>query len=161
MSPRAAAAALAAIAALACGAARAIDCNVAATGVAFGMYDPVLTAPTDSTGSVTLRCTHLGGGAVKASYTIALSAGASGTFAQRQLRAGGSWLAYNLYDGATRTRVWGDGTQGSAVVAGSLLVNPGRFRLNEAVHPVYGRVPPLQAADTGSYADTILVTLSF
>jgi spore coat protein U-like protein len=28
-------------------------------------------------------------------------------------------------------------------------------------HTVYGRVPALQDADTGNYADSILVTLTF
>jgi spore coat protein U-like protein len=92
---------------------------------------------------------------------VTLSAGSSGTFAQRQMRAGRAVLNYNLFDDATRTRVWGNGTGGSVLVAGTLLVNPGNYVVNEIIHPIYGRIPAQQGADTGSYGDTILVTLTF
>lgn len=152
---------VAALGVLASGSAHALDCTFFTSGVAFGVYDGALTTPTDSTGNATLRCTHIGGGAVKTSYTIALSRGASGSFVQRQLRAGNSVLNYNLFTDATRTRVWGDGSAGSAIVAGTLLVNPGNFVINEAAHPIYGRIPAQQSADSGNYADQILVTLTF
>lgn len=150
-----------ALVALACNSAHALDCTFFTSGVAFGVYDGARATPTDSTGNATLRCTHVGGGAVKTSYTIALSRGVSGSFVQRQLRAGNSVLNYNLFTDATRTRVWGDGSAGSGIVAGTLLVNPGNFVINEAVHPIYGRIPAQQSADSGAYADQILVTLTF
>lgn len=139
----------------------AIDCTVATTGVAFGAYDATLAVPTDSVGNITVRCNHLGGGATRATYTVGLSAGSSGNFARRTMRAGKSTLEYNLFSSAARTQVWGNGSGGSTLVGGSLLVNPGKFAINEIVHPIYGRIPPLQAPEPGSYSDTILVTLSF
>ena len=154
-------ASLAAFALLACAEARAVDCLVSTTGVAFGVYDAALTTPTDSTGNLTVRCTHQGGGATRVTYTVALSTGGSGTFAQRQMRSGPAVLRYNLFDSATYARVWGNGTGGSGLVAGSFVVNPGRFTVNEFAHPIFGRIPAQQAVDTGSYSDTILVTLTF
>lgn len=141
--------------------ATALDCTVATNGVAFGVYDASLATPTDSVGNVTVRCTHVGGGAARASYTVALSAGSSGNVARRTMRAGKSQLDYNLFSSATRAQVWGNGTGGSTLVGGSLLVNPGKFAFNESVHPIYGRIPPLQSPEPGNYTDTILVTLSF
>lgn len=141
--------------------AHAVDCTFYTSGVAFGVYDGTLAAPTDSTGNASLRCSHVGGGAVKTSYAISLSAGVSGSFVQRHLRAGNSVLGYNLFTDATRTQVWGDGSGGSAIVAGTLLVNPGNYVINEAVHPIYGRIPARQSADSGAYADQILVTVTF
>lgn len=141
--------------------ATAIDCTVATTGVAFGAYDASLATPTDSVGNVKVRCNHVGGGALKASYTVALSAGSSGSFSRRTMRAGKSVLDYNLFSSATRAQVWGNGTSGSTLVGGSLLVNPGKFSVNEIVHPIYGRIPPLQSPEPGNYTDTILITLSF
>lgn len=158
---RAASVALATLALCAGLDARALDCTVSATGVAFGVYDAAASAPADSTGRITVRCVHLGGGAARTGYSIALSPGASGSYAQRQMRSGTSSLNYNLFDDATRLRVWGNGTAGSAMVTGSLVVNPGRFATNEASYPIYGRIPAQQAADTGTYSDTILVTLTF
>ena len=49
----------------ACFDAQALDCTLSATGVAFGVYDAASTTPTDSAGNVSVRCTHVGGGAVK------------------------------------------------------------------------------------------------
>jgi spore coat protein U-like protein len=152
---------VAAIALLAGAPANALDCTFFTSGVAFGVYDGTLAAPSDSTGSATLRCTHTGGRALKTSYTIALSAGNSGSFVARQLRAGAAALNYNLFTDATRTQVWGDGTRGSGIVAGTLLVNPGNFTINESVHSIYGRIPAQQSADSGAYSDQILVTLTF
>jgi spore coat protein U-like protein len=158
---RSARAALATLALFMCFDAQALDCTVSATGVAFGVYDAASTVPTDSAGNVSVRCTHLGGGAVKTNYSITLSTGSSGAYAQRRMRAGTSFLNYNLFTDAARLQVWGNGTAGSTLVAGSLLVNPGNFVINEMSHPIYGRIPAQQAADTGSYSDTILVTLTF
>jgi spore coat protein U-like protein len=142
-------------------AAYAIDCTVATSGVAFGTYDASLATPTDSVGNLTVRCSHVGGGALKTSYTVALSAGSSGDFTRRTMRAGQSTLDYNLYSSASRLQVWGNGSRGSVLVGGSLLVNPGKFAINEMVHPIYGRIPPLQSPEPGTYSDTLLVTLSF
>jgi len=141
--------------------AQALDCTFSTTGVAFGVYDPVASTASTATGNLTVRCTHIGGGATKANYTAALSTGSSGTYAQRQMRAGGSILNYNLFDGASYTRIWGNGTAGTGVIVGSLLVNPGSNQVNEAFHPIYGNIPAQQSAAIGSYTDTILVTLTF
>jgi spore coat protein U-like protein len=40
-------------------------------------------------------------------------------------------------------------------------VNPGNFQQNVMDHPIFGRIPAQQAVDTGTYSDTILVTLTF
>jgi len=153
--------ALAAVALLGCADARALDCLLSVSGVAFGVYDAVITAPTDATGSLIVRCTHEGGRGMRLNYTVELSPGSSGSYARREMRSGPSVLNYNLFDSATYTRVWGNGTSGSGLVAGSLVVNPGNFAINEFRHPIYGRIPAQQAVDSGAYSDTILVTLTF
>jgi len=139
----------------------ALDCQISVTGVAFGTYDPLVTTATTSTGNVRVRCVHIGGGAVRANYTVDLSQGSSNSYAQRTMRSGNSQLLYNLFNSATYTQIWGNGTGGSVRVAYSLLVNPGNFAQNVADHPIYGRIPAAQAADTGMYTDTILVTMTF
>jgi spore coat protein U-like protein len=159
--PRAIAPLVAALALLTWSHARALDCFVSVTGVAFGTYDPLVTTATTSTGNVQVRCVHLGGGAVRANYTVDLSQGSSNSYAQRTLRSGTSVLNYNLFNGATYTQIWGNGTGGSVRVAYSLLVNPGNFAVNVMDHPIYGRIPAQQAVDTGMYSDTILVTMTF
>lgn len=125
--------------------AQSTTCTASATGVAFGTYDPFSSAPLDSTGSISVTCSS------STSYTIALSAG-QGSFATRTLTSGVHPLAYNLYTDVLRTTVWGDGSGPTATVAGSGT---------SASFNVYGRVPALQNAYVGSYADTIVVTVNF
>ncbi len=140
----------------------AVDCSLAATGVAFGVYDPLATAPDDSSGSVTVTCTHLSGGTSQISYTIGLSTGSSGTYLQRRLRDGPALLNYNLFTNLGRTLIWGNGGPGTTVAAGSFKVGPGSGNnRREAQHPVYGRSPALQDTPSGNYADAIVVTLEF
>jgi spore coat protein U-like protein len=138
------------------------DCSVSSTGVAFGTYDPLVSVGTDSTGNLTVACAHVSGGGQRVNYTVALSAGNSATFTQRWLRAGVATLTYNLFDTAARARIWGDGSAGTVVVSGGFAVGPGQGNSRrEVVHPIYGRIPPLQAVATGNYTDTIVITLTF
>ncbi len=140
-----------------------VDCTVTASGPAFGTYDPTLSADDDSTGSVTVTCNYISPGSVAdAVYTLALSTGSSGTYAARRMNAGSSQLGYNLFTDAARSQVWGNATGGSAVISGTLRVGPGVGNgTRSQTYTVYGRVPALQDADTGSYSDSILVTLTF
>lgn len=128
-------------------AARAQSCTVAVTPVSFGDYSPFAAAPTDSAGRVTMQCSGSG------SYAVAIGVGehAGGSFANRRMWNGQSYLSYQLYANAARTAVWGDGTGGSAtmpVAASGALA-------------IYGRIPPRQAVTAGAYADTILVTILY
>ncbi len=139
-----------------------VDCSVSTTGVAFGTYDPTVATPNDSTGDLRVVCSHTTGGGNRVNYTVALSAGSSGSYVQRLLHAGTATLAYNLFDSATRTRVWGDGTGGTGLIGGALTVGPGvGNRVREESHPIYGRIPAQQSPATGQYTDTIVVTLTF
>jgi spore coat protein U-like protein len=140
----------------------AVDCSLAATGVVFGVYDPLASDPDDSSGSVTVTCTHLSGGSEGISYTVGLSTGSSGTYLQRRLSDGPALLNYNLFTNLARTLIWGNGGPGTTVAAGSLRVGPGGGnKTRQTVHPVYGRSPALQDVPSGNYADAIIVTLEF
>jgi spore coat protein U-like protein len=140
----------------------AVDCSIATSGVAFGVYDAALPTPADSAGTVTIRCTHVSGGASRINYAMLLSTGGSGSYAQRQLRAGPLLLNYNLYGDVGRTRIWGNGSGGTFVASGAFTVGPGvGNRTQVGTHTLYGRLPALQDALPGDYADSILVTLEF
>lgn len=133
----------------------AVNCTVRATPVAFGSYNVFNASPLDATGTITVRCTGLGGSPV--SYDIKLSAGLSGSYAPRQMANGANRLNYNLYTAATRLNVWGDGSAGTSFVSGS-TTQSGSETIN---HTVYGRVPALQNVAVGSYSGNITVTLTF
>jgi spore coat protein U-like protein len=139
------------------------DCSVAATGVAFGDYDIVLVTPYDSTLDVTVTCTYVPpGGATGVNIQASLSTGVSGSYSPRQMAFGPARLNYNLYRDAARTSIWGNGLSGTAIATASFTVGPGVGNGTRiAQFPVYGRVPELQAVDSGAYSDTIVVTVTF
>jgi len=130
------------------------QCLISATSLTFQPYTPGGGAVT-GTSTVTLRCTN---GAI---YAVGLSAGstAGATMSQRLLASASNTLQYNLYTSNAHTTVWGDGSSGSAVVAGysSGFATP-------IALTVYGQVPDSAANKTappGTYSDTIVVVLSY
>jgi spore coat protein U-like protein len=134
-------------------AARLEACTVSAAGVSFGVYNILLPAPNDSTGSVVLQCSPS-----DKNIRVSLGTGSSGTYAARTLVQGSNQLLYNLYRDATRTAVWGDGTGGTAV----LLIPTWTGGPNTSqTHVIYGRMPAQQDAASGIYADSIVVTVDF
>lgn len=156
MSPRAqllsAACVALAAAAQPCGA----TCTVSAVGLAFGNYDGLRVAPTDSIGSVAVTCIARRGAFFP--YSIALSAG-GGTFGARSMRSGSGYtLNYNLYLGADRSVVWGDGNGGTGVLQDAQSLDRVNMTRN---YPVYGRMPSRQHLPPGVYTDSIVVTLDF
>lgn len=126
-------------------------CSVAAAALNFGAAIPnPINSNVDVTGAVTATCS------TGAPYTLALSAGggAGATFAARRMTSGPNGLTYSLYSDAGRSVVWGNGTLGS-----SLSNNTGNGTAQ--VITVYGRIPSPQTVPTGTYSDTITVTITF
>jgi spore coat protein U-like protein len=76
------------------------------------------------------------------------------------MSSGPSRLNYNLYRDASRGQVWGDGTASTGVVNATMRFNFFQFS-NSASHNAYGRIPAGQSANPGSYADNIVVTITF
>lgn len=130
------------------------SCTVSGTTLNFGNnIDPFSAAtPLDSTSTLTVACTNT------TPYQVALSAGTNAggatNFGSRAIKNGSNTLAYQLYSDASRTTVWGNGTNSSAQVSGS--GSGGNQSLN-----IYGRLPSLSGAVPGSYTDTVTVTITY
>jgi spore coat protein U-like protein len=135
------------------------NCSVASTALAFGTFAPQSGTPQDATATVTVTCVCpslcLG-----IRYTVAVSAGSSGTFSTRRMSAGIPTLPYNGYDSAARSTVWGDSTGGTSL--------PSRCRLAGAiggtwVEPItfYGRIPAATGVAAGNYSDLLTVTVTY
>ena len=141
----------------------AADCSIAAVALNFGAYDPALTSPDDSVGSVTVTCRHIAGSAARINYRVTLSNGTNGTNAStRQMAAGQGRLGYNVFNDPAHTQVLGNGLGGTVIASGSMLIGPGSGNGTRTfTHPVYGRIPQLQDAVPGTYNDTLLVTLTY
>ena len=129
------------------------SCTVtSAVPVAFGGYDMFDSAPTVSTGAISLECVDL---APTDTVRIDLDGGTARSFAARTLVRGLSRLAYNLYLDAVHSLVWGDGTGGSA--------SYGPFQPGAGVNTVilYGKIPAGQSVGAGSYTDTLTITVQY
>jgi spore coat protein U-like protein len=127
-------------------------CTVTTIGVAFGTYSSSHGTPTDGVGGISLACHPA------ARPVIAIDAGSSGAYSERQMRSGTHQLGYNLFTDASRTVVWGNGSGGTATVSPTGTVSAG---VRQFSAPVYGRIPARQNAAAGSYGDTLMVTITF
>lgn len=125
------------------------SCSVSATAIAFGAYNPT-GGNVDTTNTVTATCTS------GTAYNIGLDAGgASGaTVTTRKMSSGSDRLNYSLYSDSGRSTNWGN-TVGTDTVA-----DTGNGTAQG--HTVYGRIPGSQTTvPTGSYSDTITVTVTY
>ncbi|KAK6024708.1 spore Coat Protein U domain protein [Ostertagia ostertagi] len=134
-------------------------CTLGTTNVAFGTYSPLAFGNTDTTGTVKVDCGGVVGLLIP--FSIAISAGGSGSYANRQMKSGSNQLAYNLYTDASYTTVWGDGTSSSQLVNAGVTLDLAGLAPTQNFY-VYGRIPGRQlSAVPGVYVDTISVTLTY
>ena len=131
------------------------SCSATTTNASFGTYDPTTTAPTDTSGTITVNCT--GVVALLGTVEVAASAGTSGNVAQRTMRKGVDPLNYNLYTDPARLIVFGDGTAGSQTITRPLN---GLLVFGQSVF-FYGRIPARQWARVGNYTDAIVITVTY
>ncbi len=116
--------------------------------LAFGVVTPGVQR--DGSVLISAVCT------VGTPYTLALDAGTGtgATVASRRMTSGGDTLDYTLFQDASRTTLWGDGTGGTSTRSSTGTGLAQSFT-------VYGRVPSSAAAAVGSYTDTITVTATY
>ncbi len=138
----------------------AVSCQVAATGPAFGTYNPTNTSATVANGTLTATCTLTSGNSATVTLTSSYSTGASGTFSSRVMLSGISRLSYNLYYDAAYTQIRGDGTGGSQTGSASLSLTRAT-PTQEIQSTIYGRVTASQDVAPGTYTDTITVTVTY
>jgi spore coat protein U-like protein len=125
-------------------------CSIAATTLAFGGYNVFNPANLDAQSTVTAQCTSDTG------YHIRMDKGLNGADITHRAMAAASSppnLNYALYRDAAQTLNWGE-TDGVDTVDGTGNGLPQSYT-------VYGSIPALQNVNTGSYVDTITVTLTF
>lgn len=139
---------------LSAGSALAAQCNVTATPISFGLYDPLATVPTDTTGTINVTCRTPPRRPPQV-VTIQLTAGNSGNFAQRSMTSatGGASLLYNLFTDPSMATAFGDGTGGSATLTSTV------DRATPWTVTIYGRMPALQPVPPSTYSDMLTVTI--
>ena len=122
-------------------------CSVDIAYTHFGIYQPFDSAPLDTTGVIAITCP------VATNYIIRLDAGSSptGYYPRKLVSTGASSLDYNLYIDISRSRIWGDGLDGTYAQAGFGTGNLA----------IYGRIPGSQNVKDGVYIDTIGVLVEY
>ncbi|WP_349742710.1 Csu type fimbrial protein [Roseateles cavernae] len=135
------------------------SCTVGTTPLLFGSYNPLAHGHTDSSASIKVDCGGVAGLLIP--YNVAISAGGSGSFANRHMSLGAHQLGYNLYTDAARSTVWGDGTAATLLMSASITLDVLGLAPQQT-HWVYGRLPGRQlGAVPGIYTDTLSVTLTY
>ena len=128
------------------------ECNITATPLAFGEYDPVgahQAADLDGTATITLTCTK---GAV-ASVALSLGLNASGSTRQMRSMTGDS-LTYELHQDSSRLFVWNEEITSLLTLGPALSMAPRDLT-------VHGRVFGGQDVRAGTYTDSVLATVNF
>ena len=137
-----------------------VNCTASASGIAFGIYNPLSATGTASTGTIRVNCTGSGTGAATVTLNVTLSTGLSGSYATRKMFSGSNPLNYNIYWSSAYNQIVGDGSGGS--FAGStapFTVRAGGS--NFATGTLYGLIPASQDVAPGGYNDVITVTVTY
>jgi spore coat protein U-like protein len=127
------------------------NCTISAGALNLGTFDGTNNLTANSTSTV--RCSN------GTDYTVDLSAGSSGSFANRTLTNGSNSLVYNLYTAGDYQTVWGNGQNGTGRAS-----DIGEGMGNPITHTVHGRLLASQnqgAIDAGDYSDTITATITY
>lgn len=126
------------------------NCAVSASDLAFGNYTAGSGSPVTATTTVSVTCTQA------LAYTVALDGGQTSSDVTARAMTDGAThnLTYGLYTTNAYSTVWGDGSAGTATVAGT--GNGAAQALT-----VYGRIPASQFVAAGSYTDRVTVTVNY
>ena len=127
------------------------NCTISAAALNLGTFDGTNNLTANST--ITVRCSN------GTDYTVDLSPGSSGSFANRTLTNGANSLVYNLYTAGDFQTIWGNGQNTTGRVSGL-----GTGMGNAITHTVHGRLLASQnqgAIDAGDYSDTITATITY
>jgi len=125
----------------------AANCVISASDLNFGVVTD-LSRDLDAQTAISVACSA---GLV---HSIGLDGGRMGAAdpTQRQMTGGGSAMRYGLYHDAGRSRPWGASAQNSQAGVGTGAAQ---------TIPVYGRIPAGQKLAPGTYADVVVVTVSY
>lgn len=120
------------------------SCALSASTLTFNAMPTGTTAGTDSQAAVTVTCS------ASTPYTISLDNGQNFSGGRRMSNSG-SYVNYDLYKDSSRTATWSSTSGINGTGNGSAQS-----------HTIFGRVPAGQSVpNTGSYADTIVATISY
>lgn len=132
--------------------AEAQNCSATVTDVDFGLPDPLAGDAVDALATVHVRCNNIPlPQLVKMCMSVGSGAGGAGSGVRYMVGPQGQKLAYQLYQDASRTLIWGPSGGGEGAVPGVLL-GTGVFVPSERNVTMYARLFPNQSeAPIGLY----------
>lgn len=128
-------------------------CSLVATPVAFGNYDHTASGNLGATGSVTETCTNGTAAVITLGQGLSPAAGSTDDVPLRQMASGLNQMAYFLYSDPGQVIPWGNTPATGVAQAGTGSAG--------ATLTVYGFVDAGQNLPIGSYADTVVATVTF
>ena len=131
------------------------NCTISAGSLAFGTYDPVVAnASTALNGSATLTVTCTNGAAATLTLGQGSNAntGSTDTAPLRRMKTGTNFLSYSLYQDSGRSTTWGNTSATGVSYTGTGSVGS---------VTVFAAVAAAQNVPAGSYADTVVATITF
>ena len=132
-----------------------MSCTIAAGAMTFASYDPTAAADNDATATITSTCTAGGAAVITMGQGDRSRSGSTDAIPLRAMYSGGDageHLLYALYSDSAGGTVWGN-TSGS----GKSITADGTAQ----DFTVHGRIPKTQTVSSGTYNDSVLVTLTY
>jgi spore coat protein U-like protein len=132
------------------------SCNVSASTLNFGSSPNLITSNIDSSATVTAQCTNT------TPYSIGLDNGINANGSQRRMQLGaGNYVNYNLYTDSAYSHAWTTTTATTSCTGGASTCALGTGTGSNQNYTVYGQVPAQTAPSSGTYNDTVVVTVTF
>ena len=124
------------------------NCTIGATAISFGSQG-ILSSNKDAQGTLNIQCSQ------SLPYLVSLDGGLSGATnpTQRKMTFSTANVVYGLYQDSARSVPWGS-TSGVNTASGT------GTGLTQTIN-VYGRVAPQTTPQPGTYADTIVATITY
>ena len=139
----------------------AATCSVTAAVLTFGQYDRLSNIPNTTPGLVRVSCTK---DPLAITETVALTLlllpSTPGVGGSRKMDSGAASLPFDMFTDVLRTRLWGDGSQGTFVISGVLVLTAVNTP-SVIEFPVYGRIPTGANSPVGPYTGQFAITLNY
>ena len=134
----------------------AMSCTITAGQMTFASYDPTATVDNDTNASITSTCTAGGAAVITMGQGDRAQGGSSDAIPLRAMWNGSEgtpeYLPYHVYSDSAGGTVWGNTSD-----TGKSINADGTAQ----VFTAYGRIPKNQTVSSGSFSDSVAVTLTY
>jgi spore coat protein U-like protein len=134
----------------------AMSCTITAGQMTFASYDPTATVDNDTNASITSTCTAGGAAVITMGQGDRAQGGSSDAIPLRAMFNGSEvtpeYLPYHVYSDSAGGTVWGNTSD-----TGKSINADGTAQ----VFTAYGRIPKNQTVSSGSFSDSVAVTLTY